>query len=119
MLKIIQRAILPAMLLFLGIASLTFGVRHHAKTVFEDKEIEISIVPPDMPLPPSDFNGPPNFMPPRLPPELQKVKRTIVVGKDAPEMAMIRDVTIGGLVLTEAGELKRTYSGKPPSLCPT
>jgi hypothetical protein len=53
------------------------------------------------------------------PPELQKMKQKILVGKDEPELAIVRDVTIGGLMLLPSGKLKRTYSGAPPSLCPT
>ena len=32
---------------------------------------------------------------------------------------LIREVTIGGVVLLESGKLRRTYTGEPPSLCPT
>ena len=35
------------------------------------------------------------------------------------EGAIVRDVTIGGVVRLADGRLKRTYSGVPPSLCPT
>lgn len=122
--NLVQHAVLPTMLLGLGIASLTYGVSRHRATVLESEEIEITLAPPDMPEPPPDFGGPPGFgpprfMPPRLPPELRKVTQIVMVGKEATEMAMIRDVTIGGLALTDEGELKRTYTGKPPSLCPT
>jgi hypothetical protein len=36
-----------------------------------------------------------------------------------PESAIVRDVTIGGVTLLANGHLKRTYTGKPPALCPT
>jgi hypothetical protein len=36
-----------------------------------------------------------------------------------PESAIVRDMTFGGVELLANGHLKRTYSGKPPSLCPT
>jgi hypothetical protein len=36
-----------------------------------------------------------------------------------PESAIVQDMTIGGVVLQPDGQLKRTYSGKPPSQCPT
>jgi hypothetical protein len=35
------------------------------------------------------------------------------------ESAIVRDVTIGGVMLLANGHLKRTYTGKPPALCPT
>jgi hypothetical protein len=35
------------------------------------------------------------------------------------EPAVIFDVTVGGLVRLDSGTIKRTYSGKPPSACPT
>ncbi len=38
---------------------------------------------------------------------------------DLQEPAVIRDVTVGGLVRLDSGAIKRTYSGKPPSACPT
>ncbi|NIP23538.1 MAG: hypothetical protein GWN67_05335 [Phycisphaerae bacterium] len=38
---------------------------------------------------------------------------------DLREPAVIRDVTVGGLVRLDSGAIKRTYSGKPPSACPT
>ncbi len=38
---------------------------------------------------------------------------------DLREPAIIRDVTVGGLVRLDSGAIKRTYSGKPPSACPT
>ncbi len=38
---------------------------------------------------------------------------------DLREPAIIRDVTVGGLVRLDSGAIRRTYSGKPPSACPT
>jgi hypothetical protein len=35
------------------------------------------------------------------------------------EWMIVREVTVGGVTLLTDGHLKRTYSGKPPSLCPT
>ena len=67
--------------------------------------------------------GPPGFAPPpsffQPPPHLAKVTKKIFITKDELEPALIREVTIGGVALFEAGKLKRTYSGKAPSLCPT
>jgi len=36
-----------------------------------------------------------------------------------PEPGIIRDTTVGGLVRLDSGAIRRTYSGKPPSACPT
>jgi hypothetical protein len=133
--KIVRRALLPLLVLAVGVAVLVHGVKKHTAHVFVEREIEISLAPPVFAAPnmPPGFGGPPGMngmpgfpggpggMPPfgAPPPELQKMKQKIMVGQDEPETAIVRDVTIGGLVLLASGELKRTYSGAPPSLCPT
>jgi hypothetical protein len=35
------------------------------------------------------------------------------------ESVIVREVTVGGMTRLADGNLQRTYSGKPPSLCPT
>ena len=35
------------------------------------------------------------------------------------EPQITREVTIGGLIRLSSGTIKRTYSGEPPSFCPT
>ncbi len=35
------------------------------------------------------------------------------------ERAIVRDVTVGGVMRLPNGHLQRTYTGKPPALCPT
>jgi hypothetical protein len=135
--RIFRRVMLPLLVLAVGVVVLVHGVKKHTAHVFEEQEIEITIAPPPTPFlqpggppgfggPPGmggmpGFDGPPGAMPPfgAPPPELRKVKQKIFVGKDEPEMAIVRDVTIGGLVLLDSGDLRRTYSGQPPSLCPT
>jgi len=139
--KIIQRGMLPALLLAGGIASLTYGVKYHAQEVFNEKEIEVSLAPPEFPpvpegldgpgmdAPPGfddpmgfggDFGGPGGGMPfPGPPPELQNMKQIVLVGSNDLEPILVREVTFGGLELLPSGELKRTYTGTPPSLCPT
>ncbi len=128
--SLLRRAILPLLLLAVGIASIVYGTSHHTEQVFEEQEIEIALAPPPLP---SEMNGPPGFggpsefggLPGELqpfgapPPELQKVKQKVYVGTQEPELALVRDVTIGGLERLASGELRRTYSGAPPSLCPT
>jgi hypothetical protein len=59
------------------------------------------------------MQGPPQFL-----------KKTVVETKEETiflaDPALIRDATFGGIVFNEDKQtLKRTYSGKPPSLCPT
>jgi hypothetical protein len=58
---------------------------------------------------------------PAPPPEaaVQKLTEEYLVACEVSEWAITRDVTVGGLTRLPDGELRRTYSGKPPSLCPT
>jgi hypothetical protein len=49
----------------------------------------------------------------------ETVTETYSEAQKEPEWAIVREVTFGGVVLLANGQLKRTYSGKPPSLCPT
>lgn len=138
---VIHRAILPVLLIGGGIASVVYGAMHHTVPVVEEREEEIDIAPPtpfgpEFPGEGPELGGPPGFGPPEFgapglgppgfgppgfgpPSELTKRKVKIFVSEDEPEPAIIREVTIGGVVLLEPGKLKRTYSGKPPSLCPT
>lgn len=71
-----------------------------------------------------DFGDPQGMggMPPFMagpPPELQTVTQIVLVSTEEPESRAVFEITIGGLALLETGELQRTYSGAPPSLCPT
>ena len=143
---ILQRALLPTVMLGLGIASLVWGATHHVLEIYEEQEVEISLAPPpDMmdPMGPQDFPGGPDGlepgfpgepgfeepgfggpsdMPPFMvgpPPELQKVKQVVMIPEEESESQAVFEITIGGLALLETGELLRTYSGAPPSLCPT
>ena len=142
--SMIHRVVLPVLLVLAGIASVIYGARFHRTTVVEEQETERSI-PIDLPFlpflpppgpsaqgageppafpgaPPGEepppFAGPSPFGPP--PPFLtQVVKEVVQVPLDELEPKLVRDVTIGGLVLLESGKLMRTYSGTPPSLCPS
>ena len=49
----------------------------------------------------------------------QKVTEKYWEARYEPEWVVTRDVTVGGLARLADGQLRRTYSGKPPSLCPT
>jgi hypothetical protein len=119
-----------------GIASLVYGIGHHTVPVSQEQEIEIDIAPPPgFGLPSAEPFGPPGFGPPgqdfgdpslagpppwmRPPPGLTKVKEKVLVTVEEPEWVLIREVTFGGVTLLSSGVLRRTYSGAPPSLCPT
>jgi len=49
----------------------------------------------------------------------ETVSEDYVDVREEPEWVIVREVTVGGVVLLANGQLKRTYSGKPPSLCPS
>ena len=64
------------------------------------------------------FDGPPGV--PNIPGfRFKKIKEDYVDVIVDSEWAIVRDVTVGGVMLLPNGHLKRTYSGKPPALCPT
>jgi hypothetical protein len=60
---------------------------------------------------------------------IETVKKNVLttVVENEPEAMIVREVTVGGVVLAESGVLKRTYGPTsangdevpPPSLCPT
>ena len=51
------------------------------------------------------------------PPQFAPVYQTIAFIETEPEL--VREVTYGGVTRLPDGQTKRTYTGKPPSLCPT
>ena len=59
--NIIQRGVLPLLLLAGGIASFAYGVKYHVREVIEEQEIEISIEMPEMPMDPPEFADAPGF----------------------------------------------------------
>ena len=135
--KVIRRAVLPVLLIAGSVASVIYGARHNTQVVLEEEEREILIGPPPeafppglmpgmppgaqpgMPGMPPGFPGPGGFPQPFLPPPQIKVIEKILVPTDTSEFTLTRELTFGGVVLLASGELKRTYSGKAPSLCPT
>jgi hypothetical protein len=64
-------------------------------------------------FPPAPFSEGPS--PPAAQPE--PAKELAAVSESEPNL--VREVTVGGVVRTPAGEIKRTYSGSAPALCPT
>jgi hypothetical protein len=129
------RAIIPLLLVLGGVALVYYGARYNSQEVVEEQEIKVPIAPPVPPgsmMPPGappGFPGAPPFeqQPPFLePPPLLgaapfpiEVTETVLVSKEDSELRLIREVTFGGVVLLDSGQLHRTYSGDPPLLCPT
>jgi len=98
-------------LLLAGGLSIAYGIWCHRQPVVTEQEVEQTITIPQMePVSP--------FMPPP-PPIVEKVVRTVRETADDSEPRLILEVTVGGIVLAESGELMRTYVGEMPSLCPT
>jgi hypothetical protein len=136
----LARAAAPLVLLLAGVASLVYGVGFHSALVSAEHEIEIDLMPPGIPMhggmefpvqpgieppglgPPGDdfgnpwLGGPPPWLEP--PQELRTIRDTVIVSEQAAEPYLIREITFGGVRL-DAGVLWRTYTGEPPSLCPT
>ena len=123
--SIIRRALVPALLVIVGAAALVEGVRYHPISVLVEKETPTTIeVPLVLPPDPTEGNSSSPGMPFGGPTFIKKtVTRIDLVAIILSEPDATRDVTVGGLVrLTSgdhAGELKRTYSGNGPALCPT
>jgi hypothetical protein len=67
------------------------------------------------PFEPPTSHGVPNIPGVRL----KKVTEDYVDVTFDSEWTIVRDVTVGGVTRLPNGHLKRTYSGKPPALCPT
>jgi len=59
--------------------------------------------------------------PPQHPSDVtfKKVTEKYWEARYEPEWVVTRDVTIGGVARMADGQLRRTYTGTPPSLCPT
>jgi hypothetical protein len=125
---IVRRAVLPAMLSIGGLASLIYGAIYHSAPVLEEHQSQTTIEVPTAFAPPPFGDGrfpggPPSFpgRPPFSGPPLQKktVTRIELSTIVESEPQLTREVSVGGVALLESGELKRTYSGKGPALCPS
>jgi hypothetical protein len=129
--KSLLRGLLPMVLFCGAVGLLVYGARFHLVPVSHEEEIEVSLGPPPLfPPPPlpgeppfGEPGGEPPFVGPPLPgappPFLQSIKTKVIVAEDESEPTLIREVTFGGVARLGSGELKRTYTGQPPSLCPT
>jgi len=119
------------MVLFAGaVGLLIYGARFHFVPVSHQEEIEVSIAPPTPfatpPIPGQppfgEPGGGPVFVDPfqgALPPFLQTINKKVIVTEDESEPTLVREVTFGGVARLSSGILMRTYTGQPPSLCPT
>ena len=121
--NIVRRAIVPTVLVIGGLASLIYGAMFRSVPVLEEHETKTTIeIPMDLPPPgPSGespqpggpgFGGPPPF----LKKEVTRVELVTIVES---EPVLMGEVSVGGVARLESGELKRTYSGKGPALCPS
>jgi len=133
--KPILRALLPMVLFAGAVGLLIYGTRFHFVPVSHQEEIEVSIAPPTPFAPPPIPGQPPFGQPPfgqpgegppfvgpfqgALPPFLQTIKAKVVVTENESEPTLVREVTFGGVARLSSGSLMRTYTGQPPSLCPT
>ncbi|MHC4085346.1 MAG: hypothetical protein ACYSWZ_02880 [Planctomycetota bacterium] len=92
-----KRLIFSVLLVPAAMAALVYGIVFHSTTILAQASDEIEEDSPDV------------------------TTRHITewLSLDLREPAIIRDVTVGGLVRLDSGDIKRTYSGKPPSACPT
>ena len=98
----------PAILLALvGVAFVAYGVSFHARSV---------LLPQEPKPPPVVPKGLFPFLRPGAVPQAEQTQPAFVI---EPEPRLIREVTVGGVTRTQAGELKRTYAGEAPKLCPT
>lgn len=146
-LRLLQRALLPAVVGCCAVASLAYGVKYHTVTVYLEQEVEVEpepeIIEPltpvfdpsammpmidpmtGMPIGP-DPNDPFAMMPDvvfdpmsEIPdlPDPEPIFELVPI--EEPESKIVSDITIGGLNLLASGIIERTYSGEPPLLCPT
>ena len=142
---LLRRIILPLVVLITGIVSAVYGVKAHVVPVVQEREEEVSIqIPtpfgppgpegPQLPGVPPFPGGPPSpdgqpfgpeplpGMPPawQPPPQFAKVIKKTIFTFDGPEPKLIREASVGGIMLADSGQIMRTYSGdEGPALCPT
>jgi hypothetical protein len=115
-----------------------YGACYHAAVVGEEREVEREILIPLAGFAPGTGFGMPGGpamgapdgpgssglsegMPPGADQGFMKKKVTqrVLVDKIVGEPGLNREVSFGGVALSRDGTLLQTYSGRPPSLCPT
>jgi hypothetical protein len=92
-----KRLVFSFLLVPAAVAALVYGIIFHSTTILAQRIDEVEDDSPDA--------------------TAQHVAEPLNL--DLREPAIIFDVTVGGLVRLDSGAIKRTYSGKPPSACPT
>jgi len=102
---------LPAVLLIAG-AMIAFGAAFHRLPVLMEQKVDAPALNPD---PWAEF---PDFGPPDLPPDAVPGLVEIIT-LDTSEPELIREASFGGVTRNPHGEIERTYTGRPPSQCPT
>ena len=105
------RRILPGLLILAGIAFVVYGAAFHLIPVLVKQDQRPAAPAPSLQLalPLAGLAVPVTPSPP------QDEFKTISVS----EPGLVKDVTVGGATRTASGQVKRTYTGKPLSLCPT
>jgi len=96
------RLLTAALLLWGGLVLVIYGARFHTRPV---------LVPQEAPPAPQQLFPLPG---PPLPPQLLEPQ---LIAESEPRL--IRDVTVGGVVRLQTGEIQRTYAGEAPTACPT
>ncbi len=64
------------------------------------------------------LEGPPLHFSPSGPMSQTVIERELV-SREEPELVLVREVTFGGLTRLASGQVRRTYFGTPPAMCPT
>ncbi len=98
------RAVVAVVLALAAVGALVYGAADHSRPVMMDLKQSLpgGFGGPDV------QGGPPGFAP---------VYQTITMSESEPDL--VREVTYAGVTRLPTGEIKRTYVGQPPSLCPT
>jgi len=96
------QAFIALALALAAVGSLIYGVAAHNRPVMMDMKVAL-------PGPPGGPGAPP--------PGFAPLYQTITMSESEPDL--VREVTYAGVTRLPTGEIKRTYVGKPPSLCPT
>jgi hypothetical protein len=134
---IAQREIWAVAMLLAGGGALCYGWLFRTVEVFQEEEREETVWVPapfgaeaaPSEQPPAPEGADPFRSPPDEPPGVVKQKITAKYWQPhfQPEWVVVRDVTFGGLTRfvdvdkdgKQEVQLRRTYTGTPPSLCPT
>jgi len=136
--QMFRRLITPLFLTCASIVATIYGVRFHFVQVIDEKEIEETKQVPVKPAPSNllvdglsgssawgddsssgeDASGKAKVLQNEPAFVVQKIKRIADVPKMEFEPSLLRELTVGGVTF-HAGELRRTYQGDSPALCPT